>query len=222
MKNELETSGRSLFPEYPRIPSMYAEEVKGLTDSQVDRIRPEKSWGRWSIRIQVSHSAWVCYLWFLLRWGPVLFGNDLPRDKSLTDTGGADRILNSARFHAMPDLLAALKDGCDMIWDILAAETLGSMREKEIVFQLPMTRGPWKESVREWTEKVILKAHPNGVWMDPKDPGLIHYTLEYTFRHVLWECYAHLKTIQMHKTAEGLPAKVPIPFVGYLGFLTWE
>lgn len=223
MKNELATSGRSLFPEYPQIPSMYAEEVKGLTDSQVDRVRPEKSWGHWSIRTQVSHSAWVCYLWFLLRWSPVLFGNNLPRDKSLTDTGGGDRILNSARFHAMPDLLEALKDGCDMIWDILAAETLGSMREKEIVFPLQKTpRGPLKENVREWTEKVILKAHPNGVWMDPKDPDVMHYTLEYTFRHVLWECYAHLKTIQMHKIAEGLPTKVQIPLVGYLKFLTWE
>ena len=49
MKNELGTSGRSLFPEYPHIPAMYAEEVKGLTDSQADRIRPEKSWGHWSI-----------------------------------------------------------------------------------------------------------------------------------------------------------------------------
>jgi hypothetical protein len=62
MKNDLGTPGKSLFPEYFHIPAMYAEEVKGLTDAQADRIRPEKSWGHWSIRTQVSHSAWVCYL----------------------------------------------------------------------------------------------------------------------------------------------------------------
>jgi hypothetical protein len=223
MTNELATPGRSLFPEYPRFPSMYAEEVKGLTDAQLDRIRPEKSWGHWSIRTQVSHTASVCYRWFLLRWGPVLFGNNLPRDRSLTETGGADRILDPARFHDMPDLLAALKDACDLIWDILASETLGSMREKEIVNRIQKDpRGPLKEDVREWRENVTLKIHPSGVWIDPNDPYLTHCTLEYTFRHVLWECYAHLKTIQMHKKAEGLTPSVKIPYIGYLTILKWE
>lgn len=223
MESNLATPGRSLFPEYPHIPGMYAEEVLGLTDAQLDHIRPEKSWGHWSIRTQVSHVAWACYRWFLFRWGPVLFGENPPRDKSLADTGGADRVLNPARFHAMPDLLSTLADACDMIWDILTKETLGSMREREIVDRVQKAPiGPLKEDMREWRKRVALRVHPNGVWIDPDDPDLFHYTLEYTFRHVLWECYAHLKTIQMHKKAEGLPSKVQIPDVGYLTILTWE
>ena len=113
MKSELGTSGRSLFPEYPHIPSMYAEEVKGLADSQVDRIRPEKSWGHWSIRTQVSHSAWVCYLWFLLRWGPVLFGNDLPRWASLVSLNQLEGLVLRCRHERL--LLSQSSDGQSLL-----------------------------------------------------------------------------------------------------------
>lgn len=64
-------------------------------------------------------------------------------------------------------------------------------------------------------ERVILKVHRAKVWMDRDDPGLIHYTLEGTFRHVLWECYAYLKAIQMRKKAEGLGPRGQIPMVVY-------
>ena len=224
MSENLSTPARSLFPDYPRIPPLFAAEVEGLTEAQFDRRRPEKGWGLWSVREQVSHVASVSYRWMLLRWGPALFGEDLPRERSLADTGGAERMMDPARFRAMADLLVALEDAFALAWEILGGETLGSLREKTIAERVPAgsRRPPAYESVRAWRERVTLKAHPGGVWPDAREPDLFHYTLEFTFRHILWEAYAHLKTIQMHKRAEGLPARAALPETGYLKVLSWD
>ena len=223
MSDDLSTPGRDLFPEYPQIHLMYAREVRGLTDEQVDTLQPEKSWGTWSIRQQVNHIAFAHYRWFLRNWGEALFGGRLPRDESLLDTGGADRLIDPKRFHEMPDLLAAVKDAADLAWEILGNETLGSMREKVQSRRIPSDhRWPSGDGLREWTENVTLKSHSRGFWKDDTDPELFHYDLEYPFLHVLWEAYAHLKTIQAHKKAMGLPPVNDIPEVGYLKVLKWE
>ena len=94
MSEDPGTPGQRLFPEYSRLAGMYRNEVEGLTENQLDRRRPEKSWGLWSVRDQVSHMAMVNYRWYLGNWGPILFGGEWPRDKSLADTGGADLCEN--------------------------------------------------------------------------------------------------------------------------------
>lgn len=225
MTEDLSTPGRELFPGFPSLPGMYTRETEGLTEAQLDRARPEKSWGKWPIRRQVSHMACVNYRWFLGNWGPILFGKNPPRDMTLADTGGADRMLDPRRFHDLPGLLAALQDGCDLAWEILGRETLGSLRGKVYSRRFPPVVQPWPsgDSPRAWLENTMLKAHPRGVWIDPKDPALVHYDLECTFRHVLWEGHAHLRTIQAHKREEGLKIEVPLdPGVGYLRVLRWE
>jgi hypothetical protein len=223
MTEDLNTPGRWLFPEYAKLAGMYAREVYGLTDEQVDLRRPDKSWGRWSIREQVSHMAFVNYRWFSYHWGDILLGVSRSIDKSLGETASADRMLDPFRFHEIGDLLTTLRDGFDLAWEILAKETLGSMREKVQWRRMPAhERWPSGDSPREWTENVILKTHPSGFWRDKKDPDLFHYNLEFTFRHVLWEAYAHLKTVQTHEILQGLDPKVVIPYVGYIPTLSWE
>ena len=111
MTDDLSTPGRLLFPEYPTLGGMYERETTGLTEAQLDTRQPEKSWGAWSIRDQVSHIAFTSHRWFLDIWGETLFGDNFPRDRSIIDTGGADRLLDPARFHELPDLLVAAKDG---------------------------------------------------------------------------------------------------------------
>ncbi len=223
MSDDLNTPGRELFPDYSGIAGMYEEEVRGLTNEQLDASRPEKSWGGWSIRQQVSHIAFAHYRWFLENWGERLFGENFPRDKSLYDTGGADRLMDPKRLYAMPDLLAALNDATGLAWEILGEETLGSLREKTQSRRIPKDH-QWAsgDGLREWTENVTLKAHATGFRPDESDPDLYHYDLEYTFRHVLWEAYAHLKTIQAHKREMGLPPENDIPEAGYLKVLRWD
>ncbi len=223
MTGSLSTPGREVFPEYPGIPGMYEREVNGLSARQLDRTQPGKSWGAWPIRQQVSHVAWVHYRWYIGLVGKGLFGENLPRDKSLLDTGGGDRRLDPGRFHEMGDLLAALEDAIDLALEILGGETLGGMREKTFTRRIPGDqRWASGDGAREWTERVTLKAHPRGFWGDETDPDLFHYDLEYVFRHTLWECYAHLKTIQAHKKTMGLAPLADIPEVGYLKALEWE
>jgi len=220
-----ETPARSVFPEYPRVPEMFARETAGLGEAQLDRRRAEKSWGQWSIREQVSHVASVPYRWLLIRWGSVLFPGGLPRGEDLVRKGFSDRMMNPARCRELGALLAAMADAFSLAWDVLGGETLGSLRARgPITERVPpgTVRGPEAEDVRAWRENVNRKAHPRGIWTPPGDPDLFHYDLEYTFRHILWEAYAHLRTVQMHKRAEGLPPAVDIPPGGYLDVLTWE
>ena len=214
---------RELFPAYPRVPALFRAEVEGLGEAQLDRKRPEKSWGLWSIRDQVSHMASVPYRWLLVRWGKVLFGERLPRDPELLRTGFSGRMMNPERFHAIGGLLAAQEDAFALAWEVLGRETLGSLRAREISEHLPWgTRRPGEtEDVRAWRER-SLSAHPASFRRDPADPDIIHFNLEYTFRHILWEGYAHLRTIQKHKEAEGLPPRSEIPQEGYLRILQWE
>ena len=213
-----------IFPEYALLPEMYAREVEGLTEEQIDLKQPEKSWGLWSIREQVSHMGYVNYRWFLQVWGKSLFGEDLPRPKSLYDSGGADRLLDPERFHEMGDLLAAYEDGCHLAQDILKNETSESLREKTKEREVPQNyEWPSGDKYIDWLENVVLKIHPDGFWRDEMKDNVFHYNLEWTFRHVLWEGYAHLKTIQAHKQAQGFEAKIMLDEgVGYLAALTWE
>ncbi|MDA1000037.1 MAG: hypothetical protein O2807_05905 [bacterium] len=218
------TPGRTLFPEYTKIHSMFTEEIREVPAEALERTRPEKGWGHWSIRAQASHVASLPYRWLLGRWGAILFGGSLPRDPALAESGQAERMLDPERFPELADILAAMKDSCGMAWEILGRETLASLQEKEISQKTPMAqrRPPQNESLWEWRKNVIMKTHESGVRMDAADPEILHFTLEWTFRHILWEAYAHLKTVQMHKTAEGLPLRVEISEVGYLKTLHWD
>ena len=213
-----------IFSEYIRLPEMYACEVENLTGEQLDLKQPDKSWGRWSIREQISHMGYVNYRWFLQVWGESLFGENLPRPKSLYDTGGADRLLNPERFHEMNDLIAAYEDGCRLASDILSNETLESLRGKIKQREVPRNY-EWPSGDRhiDWIENVVLKTHPDGFWRDKNKDNVFHYNLEWTFRHVLWEGFAHLKTIQMHKQAQKIKTKIALDDgVGYLAALTWD
>lgn len=224
MSHDASRPAAEIFPEYALLPEMYAMEVEGLTGEQLDKKQPGKSWGLWSIREQVSHMGFVNYRWFLQVWGKSLFGENLPRSKSLYDTGGADRLLAPERFHEIGDLLAAYEDGCRLALDILKNETLESLREKTKLREVPRNyEWPSGDRYIDWLENVVLKIHPGGLWRDEKKDNVFHYNLEWTFRHVLWEGFAHLKTIQAHKQAQGIESKVVLDdSAGYLAALNWE
>jgi hypothetical protein len=206
------------------LPETFRAEVRGLTEEQLDRQRMDKSWGHWSIRIQVSHVAWLPYLHFLGFWGETLFGNNLPRDIELFYAGGADRMLDPKKFQTMDEIFVAFDDSFALAREILAGETLGSLREKvlsrEVSLEMTWVTG---ENVREYIEGLVLPAHPDGYWKDENNPDLFYQTLETAFRHIPWEAYAHLKTIQMHKREEGMPPVNSFPEdEGYIPRLVWE
>ena len=143
---------------------------------------------------------------------------------SLYDTGGADRLLDPERFHEIGDLLTAYEDGCHLALDILKNETRESLREKTKERVVPLNyEWPSGDKYIDWLQNVVLKIHPDGFQQDENKDNVFHYNLEWTFRHVLWEGFAHLKTIQAHKRAQGIEVKTALDeSVGYLAALTWE
>lgn len=221
---ERESSARSLFPEYPRVPELFALEIRGLPEEALRRTREEKGWGVWSIRDQVSHVASLPYRWLLVRWGEVLFGAGLPREEALLGRFDS-RMMKDEFYPQISHLMDAMRDSFALAWEVLGAESPESIRDARRISERvpPGARRPGTgEDVRKWREAVTLQAHRTGVWIDPNDADLFHYNLEYTFRHLLWEAYAHLHTIQMHKKAENMRPAVQIPQDGYLAVLTWE
>lgn len=223
MTDDPAAPARGAFREYRTLPGLFADEVRGLGEGALDRRRPEKGWGGWSIREQVSHVAWIPFLIFRVYWGEILFGEPAAPGAIDERTGGADRMLDPARYGRMEDILAALEEGFGMGWDILGRETLGSMREKTLARRIGPDR-TWAtgERVIDYFESLVLPAHKAGLRRDPDDPHLFHQTLESAMRHVVWEAFVHLKTIQLHKTAEGLPTGPPVPEEGYVPLLKWD
>ena len=219
-----ENSARALFPEFPQVVDLYETETRGLPEETLLRTREEKSWGLWSIRDQVSHVASLPYRWLLIRWGAILFGDALPRDKKLFERFDG-RMMKDEYYPQIQDLIGVMRDSFTLAWEVLGSETTESIRDgRNITERVPhgMIRPGTGEDVRRWRENVTLKAHRTGVWIDPEDTELFHFNLEYTFRHMLWEAYAHLKTIQMHKKEERLEPLAQIPQEGYLLVLKWE
>ena len=217
-------AARALFPEFPQVVDLYEKETHGLPEEVLRKTREEKSWGLWSIRDQVSHVASLPYRWLLVRWGAILFGDALPRDKELLERFDG-RMMKDEFCPQIQDLIGAMRDSFALAWEVLGTETTESIcDERKISERVPhgKIRPGTGENVREWRESVTLKAHRTGVWIDPEDAELFHFNLEYTFRHMLWEAYAHLKTIQMHKKEERLEPLVQIPQEGYLRVLKWE
>ncbi len=218
------TPAREIFPEYQTLPGAFADEVRGLSEEALGRRRPEHGWGGWSIREQVSHTARVPHLVLLEIWGGMLFGENFPLDRSVyMDSGGTDRMMNPARFPGMDDLLEALAGGFSLGWDILGGETLASMRGKVLPRRIdPERRWANGERVRDYFENLVLPAHETGLWRDENDPDLFHQTLECAMRHILWEAFTHLKSIQLHKISESLPIGTPAPEVGYIPLQNWD
>lgn len=220
---DLDAPARDIFPEFNTIYRLFEDEARGLPAEALARRRPEKGWGGWSISEQVSHTAWIPYLVFCVIWREVLFGGEEPPHLDRAETGGADRMLDPARFHEMPDLLGALKDGFGLGWEILGRETLGSMRGKSLARDVNPGRA-WAsgERVIDYFERLVVPAHKVGLKRDENDPYVFHQTLECAMRHIIWEALVHLKTIQMHKAAEGLPTGPPAPEEGYAALLEWD
>ena len=207
-----DAAGITLFPQFrTEIYDMYAWELAGLTDEQLDFQSDRWGWSEWSIRRNVSHVASGDFRWLLQRWGERLFTEGLP---TIDDWEGIidspyDRRLDETKYWELDAILAVLRKSLDFACSVLEGETVASMRSKE----LPSNIG----GQLHW-----LEAHPSGVRQDPQDPSQGFITLEATFRHRWFEYITHLYNIQRLKKAQGLPAVVNIPFEGYHALPSWD
>ena len=106
------------------------------------------------------------------------------------------------------DIMGVLRRALDLSWSILSRENVGSLRAKEATCDINAL--PWQE------------VHPNGLRVDSAGPTQTHVSLEATFRHRWFEYITHLYNIQRLKKAQGLTAKVDIPFEGYWSAKDWD
>jgi len=203
----------ALFPQYEsELYQMIAGEVEGLTDEQLDFESDRWEWSKWSIRRNLSHLAYGDFRWLIVRWGDQLFPGGPPDIEDLDSIVSSpfDRRLDETRYWALADILKKLREGLDLSRSILSRETVASIQEKE----LPNPRaGLWAS---------FSNAHPRGVRPDPDNQGQVLISLEATFRRRYYEYITHLYNIQRLKRAQGLPARVQIPFEGYWALPGWD
>jgi len=209
-------SGLLVFPQFSQLYNMVGPEVDELTDPQLDWSSEQWEWAKWSIRRQVSHIASFIPNWLLRQWGSSLFptgfselghlANILP-----TEPPTEIRWLNETNFYSMSSILERLGGALELINYVLARETLGSLRKKEI--PRPNTPPHWPQ---------FIKAHPTGVRWHPTEPLFTYITLEATFRHLYFEVVTHMYNVQRLKRAQGLTTKVDLPFEGYWALPDWD
>jgi hypothetical protein len=207
-----DTPGIEVFPQFRQeIYDMYRRELAGLTDEQLDFTSDRWGWSEWSIRFNLSHVASGDFRWLLQRWGENLFTDGLPE---IDDWDGIidspyDRRLDETKYWEVEDIFAVMRKSMDFVCSLLEAETVESMRGREL-----------RSSVGgqlHW-----LEAHPNGVREDPDDPPWGYVNLEATFRHRYFEYMTHLYNIQRLKRAQGLEVVVDVPNVGYHALPDWD
>lgn len=207
-----DTPGIEVFPQFRQeIYDMYRQELAGLTDEQLDFTSDRWGWSEWSIRFNLSHVASGDFRWLLQRWGENLFTDGLPE---IDDWEGIidspyDRRLDETKYWDVDSIFAVMRKSMDFVCSILEAETVDSMRSKEL-----------RSSVSgqlHW-----LEAHPNGVREDPNDHPWGFINLEATFRHRYFEYMTHLYNIQRLKKAQGLEVAVDVPEVGYHALPDWD
>ena len=202
----------SLFPAYKNLAQMVRAEVEDLTDAQLDWESDRWEWSKWSIRSNVSHMASLLFRWLLVRWGPALFPQGVPYQEELPYLAHAswERRLDRERYWEVNRILEKLDQGLELAQEVLARETVASLRQKDIV---PETTGVFVHQA---------ELHPGTAYLDPQDPTRCHITLEGTFRHMYYEITTHLYNVQRLKRAQGLQTRVTLPQEGYWLLPDWD
>jgi hypothetical protein len=196
--------------------------VEGLTDAQLDWDDVSQEWAKWSIRRQVSHVAMAYYFQMLLAWGKHFFKDrQQPGAVDLTELKAVrkkyDRVLDEEKFWELEDILPQVEFAINIAREILSRldeRDLESITAERIV-PPDATFTTSNENMGDYFERAS-KCHPDGIERDTNDPTVWHTNAKYIFRHMIWETLTHLNTIQRLKKAQGLPARVAIPKVGYL------
>ena len=203
--------GSTLFPNYARYYDMVAAEVLGLTDAELGYVSDRWAWSEWSIRINASHVASMGFRWLLRRWSGENLGTglDLPADTDEIVNSEA-RWLDESKYPTIESILGKLRESLMMCEGVLANQTVGFMKTKELA---------WRNDRQA---KLMAEAHPVGRREDSTDPELAWISLEYTFRHMWFEKLTHLYNIQRLKRAQGLEVKVELPKEGYWVLEGWD
>ena len=203
--------GIALFPEYEELYDLIASEVTGLSDGELDFDSPRWEWAAWSIRRQLSHMSSLIYRWLILRCGDTLFPGG---DHGVEDVDGLadsrfDRRMDEDRYWDMAVVLRHLEGGIDLALRVLKERNVNFLRANTYLMD-------WSA---QWS--LMVEAHPTGVTPSP-EPGKALMTLEATMRHIYFEETTHLYNIQRLKRAQGLPAVVRVPRVGYWTLDGWD
>jgi hypothetical protein len=188
---------------------MYATELRGLADQQLDFESDRWEWSKWSIRRNASHVVSGDFRWLLLRWGEQIFPQGLPRVEDLDGLARSpyDRRLDERKYWRMESILRKMRESLDLCLTVLARETVASMRTKELATDYSPQLHP---------------AHSVGIRRDTSDPTKATISLEATMRHRWWEYVTHLYNIQRLKRAQGLVTRVELPREGYWVMPGWD
>jgi len=214
--------GAAAIPDFGKLRLWLNQELKDLTEAQLDYSAESPNWARWSIRRQVSHMANSVILWLVGRWADILWKDRTPDPEFLEISKaehGHDRMLDPEKYRDIKSLTQILQRAYDLIRQVAGRESMESLRVKTLVLKLPADAklGTSNESVHElWAR--YSAAHKGNIVRDPSNAYTWSFTLEAMLRHLYFEHLAHIRTIQRLKEKQALMAVVELPREGYLKF----
>jgi hypothetical protein len=199
-------------PPYGRLVEWMRTEVTGLTEAQLDLddTSPEKEWMWWSIRRQVSHTAWDALVFTHRRCSHLLWpdGNApepiVWKHHHLGPEMKYDRLLDEDLYWDVPDLIEKMETGIGWLERLVSERSIEELRADETSI-----RGTYF-----W--QYVITTLARGAGADPDRPGYIRYNLEGSLWMVFYEQLTHIRSIQRLKEFQGLPLAQELPRVGYL------
>ena len=201
----------ALFPEFDTLYDLIANEVRGLTDAQLDWTSDDFAWAEWSVRNQLSHMASLLYRWLILRCGDNLFpdGDHGIEDIQSVADSPSDRRLDDDKYWEVQVILEMLDGGIRLAQRVLSERTVGFIHSHSIASEMSAS----------WD--LMLQAHPEGISVS-EDGAQRIMRYDAMVRHMYFEETTHLFNIQRLKRAQGLPTVSETPSVGYWAVDGWD
>ena len=201
----------ALFPEFDGLYDLIADEVRGLTDEQLDWTSEEFAWAEWSIRNQLSHMASLMYRWLILRCGDTLFPDGEHGIEDVQDVAdsSSDRRMDEDKYWELATILDMLSGGIGLVRRVLENRSVGFMRSHTIASEMSAS----------WD--LMLRAHPEGISVSEDGTQRV-MRYDAMIRHIYFEETTHLFNIQRLKRAQGLGTVSEAPRVGYWAVDGWD
>lgn len=207
-----EDASLGMMPPYRRLVEWMEAETAGLTTEQLDLddLSPDKEWMWWSIRRQVSHTAWDALVFTHRRCADLLWpdGNEpepvVWKHHHLGKEMKYDRVLDEDLFWEVPDLIEKMSIGIGWLERVVAEQSIETLRADSTSIH----------GTYFW--QYVITTLARGAGADPDRPGYIKYNLEGSLWMVFYEQLTHIRSIQRLKEFQGIPLAQELPRVGYL------
>ena len=211
---ESEGAISTLISSYDTLYDLVEQEMKGLTDGQLDWRSDKWEWSKWSIRRNLSHIANTFFKVIILHYGDQLWPKgDAPNISDLAAIAPSleHRYLDEQKYWKLGDILQKVREGIELVQTVLLQEPVESLQQKKTTGQ----SYPYLQMLYE-------EAPPTSMIRITGKSDIFEFTLEATITLMYYETITHIYNVQRLKRAQGLRSVTDLPRVGFWVLSGWD